>query len=83
MDQVVSFVGRSADLPSAVDEAQNAANSWLHQHNMSVGTVYGASSQSVWEPRGKGAWYHVITITLEYRGPALPPTLPPPGDEEA
>jgi hypothetical protein len=82
MDQVVAFVGRNTDLPNAVREAQNAANSWLHQHNMSIGTVYSSASQSVWEPRGKGAWYHVITITLEYRGPALPPTLPSSGGEE-
>lgn len=81
MDQVMSFVGRNKDLAQAIDEAQAAANTWLHQHGMSIVTIYSASNQSVWDTQQR-TWYHVIMLALQYHGANLPPTPDTaPGDQ--
>ena len=71
MDQVITFVGRGAELPAAVDEAQRAANAWLAQHGMAIGTIYSATGQSLWQ-ESERTWHHVIMLTLEVRGATTP-----------
>lgn len=70
MDQVMTFLGQHEDLAAAIAAAQAAANQWLRDNARAVGTIYGTTSQSIWhEHAHTGAWYHVITLTLDLREP--------------